>query len=188
MNMHKVIFAHGLESSPNGTKATYLREHFGAIAPPLYHLGLFDQVDALEKALPKDKKCILVGSSLGGLAVLGTAVRQPDRIAHLLLLAPAVSTRRHEEAFNEAEQTRPGLRREALKLTELSIPENVSSTIIHGIEDEVVYTEDVVSLSTRSLSARLILLHDDHTLSNSKSIILSVVSRVATDSDPLVFM
>ncbi len=182
----RVIFAHGLESSPNGTKATYLREHLGAVTPSLFRLDLFDQAGALEKEMQKDQPNVLVGSSLGGLAAMKAAARCPSQIAHLILLAPAVSSWRHKETFQEAEKTRPGLYLQSFELSELSIPEDVPATIIHGIEDEVVLTEDVVSLCIRSPSSRLVLLHDDHSLSGSRDTILSAVSRAASGDDPIV--
>ena len=49
--MRRIIFLHGMESSPEGTKATYLKEQFGAISPALRHLGLREQVDLASKYL-----------------------------------------------------------------------------------------------------------------------------------------
>ncbi len=186
--MYQVIFAHGLESSPGGTKATYLGEHFGAITPPLRHLNLPGQVDALEQELALGDKSIVVGSSLGGLAALGVANRFPARIEHLVLLAPAVSSYRKPEAFDDTEKTRPGLREEALEMAELSVPQSIPATIIHGIDDEVVFAEDVVKLCRRSSSARLVLVRDDHFLVRARELIVSVVGRAAKGQDPLVLL
>ena len=184
--MYPVIFAHGLESSPKGTKASYLRERFGAVSPELGKLSLEGQVDALEDELVSRDKNVLVGSSLGGLAAIGAAHKAADSIAHLVLLAPAVSAWRHRDVFKDAERIRPGLREKALELSRLSIPESTPCTIIHGFEDDVVYCEDVVGLAARSPSARLILVHDDHPLRRSASLILSVVDQVANSRDPIV--
>lgn len=184
--MRKVIFAHGLESSPKGTKAIYLKDHFGAFTPPLYELGLKAQIETIEGMLRDGEPAVLVGSSLGGLTALGAAIRCPKQIAHLVLLAPAVGTGRRENAFADAEMTRPGLCSEVLEMDGLEIPSIVPATIIHGIEDDVVKTKDVLSLCVRSGSARLILVHDDHPLSQSKELILSVVGRARDDNDPLI--
>jgi alpha-beta hydrolase superfamily lysophospholipase len=183
--MRKIVFAHGLMSSPKGTKATYLKERLGAVAPALSHLGLKAQMDALESALLDEADSVLVGSSLGGLAGLGLANRSPNLIGHLVLLAPAVSVRRRENAFEEEERTRPGLYNEAVQLAKLSIPTSVPATIVQGMEDDVVLFEDVVALAARSGSSRLILIHDDHQLTNSKELILSVVGRAAVAGDPI---
>ncbi|MDJ0764445.1 MAG: YqiA/YcfP family alpha/beta fold hydrolase [Myxococcota bacterium] len=184
--MHAVIFAHGLDSSPGGTKASYLRERFGTVTPPLRDLGLAAQADTLAALAHQHQPCILVGSSLGGLAALGAAVRVPTgHIAHLVLLAPAVSAWRNKGAFQAAEQTRPGLLAEALRMEQLSIPETIAATLIHGIEDDVVCADDVIALAVRSRSSRLVLIHDDHRLAQSKALILSVIGAVASGQDPL---
>jgi pimeloyl-ACP methyl ester carboxylesterase len=185
--MRRVVFAHGLESSPDGTKATYLKESVGAVSPLLRHLGLAGQVDALEKALKSHRRrSVLVGSSLGGLAALGVANRAPERISHLVLLAPAVSSWRHEDAFKEAEKQRPGLSHEAVEMARLHIPKSIPTTVIHGMEDDMVAAEDVVALVQRSRGASLILVHDEHQLTGSRKLILSVVNQVARDADPLI--
>ncbi len=185
--MHYSIFAHGLESSPGGTKAMYLKERYDTFSPKLYNLIPSDQVDALEEAIGRSEQSVLIGSSLGGLVSLGVTNRCPDRIAHLVLLAPAVSCHRREDAFEEAEKTRPGIRAEALGMQRLSVPETVPTTIIHGIEDDVVLAEDVMALAARSSSVRALFTHDDHTLSGSRDLILSTVGRVVSGADPLVF-
>ena len=181
-----VVFAHGLESSPGGTKATYLKEEFGAFTPPLFELGLKEQVGALNLALEERKPCVLVGSSLGGLASLGAVNKDSTLVSHLVLLAPAVGVHRHKDAFKEAEKTRPGLRAEAMEIATLSIPKTIPTTIIHGIHDEVVNKNDVVDLSTRSPSSTLILVQDDHMLKESKNLIISVIGRVSLGKNPIV--
>jgi pimeloyl-ACP methyl ester carboxylesterase len=181
--MKKIIFAHGMESSPDGTKATYLRERFGAESPALFTLGLPGQVSAVQAAIGEGP-AVLIGSSLGGLCALGVAANGAP-IAHLVLLAPAMG-KFEPAAFKEAEQTRPGLYREICEFGKLSISPEIPTTIIHGFEDEVVDTDAVVALAARSPSARLILVHDDHPLSHSGPLILSVVERVTTGLDPVV--
>jgi pimeloyl-ACP methyl ester carboxylesterase len=185
--MRKVVFAHGLASSPDGTKAVYLRERFGATAPALFHLGLGAQVDALEAELSSGEAAVLVGSSLGALAGLGVANRQPRLVSHLVLLAPAVSIRRHEDAFRDAERDRPGLFAEAVELAKLSVPPEVPATIIQGFEDDVALFEDAAALAARSPSSRLVLVHDDHQLTGSKELILSVVGRAASGLETVIF-
>jgi hypothetical protein len=171
--VRKIIFLHGMESSPNGTKATYLREQFGAVSPALRHLGLKEQVSAVEHFFGKNS-AVVVGSSLGGLAALGLANKCPKKICHLILLAPAVGTF-SQASFAEEEKTRPGLFREVCEFAALTIPEDVPATIIHGLEDSVVDTPAVVGLCTRSKSSRLILVHDDHPLSKNQHLISAVV-------------
>jgi esterase/lipase len=170
-----------MESSPEGTKATYLREQFGAFSPALRHLGLKEQVSAVERILGENK-AVVVGSSLGGLTALGLASRCPKKISHLILLAPAVGTF-SQTSFADEEKKRPGLYREVCDFAALTIPKEVPATIIHGLEDSVVDTHAVVGLCTRSESSQLILVHDDHPLSESQHLISAVVGRAATDQN-----
>jgi len=184
--MHPIFFAHGMESSPQGTKAVYLREAFGATSPWLGELGLPAQVSALAEAIGARRPAVLVGSSLGGLAALGLAVEHPDRLAHLILLAPAVGMERHAPDHPEAERLRPGIFEQGRQFGELAIPPGVATTVIHGLGDEVIRTADVLQLVERSPSARLLLVHDDHSLHGSGPLIREVVSRASRGIDPLI--
>ena len=185
MSRHPVFFAHGMESSPQGTKAVYLREAFGAVSPWLGELGLPGQVDALAAAIGDRGPTVLVGSSLGGLAALGLAVERPGLLTHLVLLAPAVGMERHAPDHPEAEQQRPGIFEQGRRFGALAIPGEVPATVIHGLGDEVIRTADVLALVERSPSARLLLVHDDHSLHGSGELIRAVVSRAARGIDPL---
>jgi len=183
--VHRIVFAHGMESSPEGRKARYLREELGAIAPRLGHLGPEDQVGALRLAVGDRAPAVVVGSSLGGLAALGLAASHPGLVAHLVLLAPAVGMHRRAAFHPDVEARRPGLFSEAERLSGLSIPAEVPAAVIHGLEDSSIDAPDVIDLVRRSPSAALILVHDDHALTGSRSLILEVVSRAARGLDPL---
>jgi hypothetical protein len=170
----RLVFAHGLEGSPDGTKATWLREEFGAVAPWLGGSGLDDQVRLLAAVVGGDGPAAVVGSSLGGLAVLGLACRHPELVHRLVLLAPAVGTARLLSALPEVEARRPGLAAEVERFSTLAVPETIPAAIVLGTRDEVVRLEDVLALHARSPSARLILVHDDHALSGSRELICSL--------------
>ncbi len=182
--MTRVVFAHGLEGSPDGTKAVYLRDELGAVTPWLGEFNLDEQVGALEEEIPQGSDAVIVGSSLGGLAALGFAVRHADRIRHMVLLAPAVGMHRYASISPEVEQKRPGLFEQSKKFGALSIPPSIRTTVIHGLQDIVIDKEDVIALVKRSPSATLLLVHDDHTLSGSRELILNVVER-AVSGKPL---
>ena len=186
--MHPVIFAHGLESSPEGTKATYLNERFGAVSPHLRKLDLDGQIDTLVALLKENRNTVLVGSSLGALAAIGAANRVPETIAHLLLLAPAVGVEHRAEIFKEAVKDRPGIFEQAIRLARNRVPETIPCTIVHGLADDVVPWNDVVQLALRSPSARLVLVHDGHQLGQSADLILSAVEMAAGSRDPLVLV
>jgi len=180
-----VVFAHGMEGSPQGTKATFLRQVLEATSPWLGELGLADQVDALADAIGDRGPAVVVGSSLGGLAALGLATSRPELIAHLVLLAPAVGMAHRAELRPEVEQLRPGLFDESIEFSGLAVPEGLPATILHGLEDDVILLSDVLQLAQRSPSSRLILVHDDHPLHGSRDLILALVRRAAEGRDPL---
>ena len=176
VSREKIVFAHGMEGSPRGTKATYLRQKLGAVAPWLGELDLDGQVDRLAEEIGGGPPAVVVGSSLGGLAVLGLAVREPHLVSRLVLLAPAVGMDRFEGMDPAAEERRPGLFAQSRKYSALAIPPQIPATVIHGLEDDVIRLEDVLGLVRRSPSARLIAVHDDHALRGSRELILSAVS------------
>lgn len=177
--MTRIIFAHGLEGSPDGTKATYLRDKLGVVTPWLGEFNLNEQVAALAEEIPRGYDAVVVGSSLGGLAALGFAVRHAKRIRHLVLLAPAVGMHRNSSVSPEVELKRPGLFEQSATFGALSVPPSIKTTVIHGLKDDVIDREDVIALVQRSPSATLLLVHDDHSLSQSRELILSVVERAA---------
>lgn len=179
-----IVFAHGMESSPQGTKAVLLSQRFGALAVDLRGLILQEQSARIAELLRAVPRTVLVGSSLGGLAVLGAARVVPERIAHLILLAPAVGAERNIELFVHAEQERPGLRAEVAACRDWSIPPTVPATVLHGLEDDVVETSDVLSLVQRSSSARLLLVHDGHQLSDHLELLAAMVERAASGREP----
>jgi pimeloyl-ACP methyl ester carboxylesterase len=69
----------------------YDRRGFGEVPPadrPFRHV---DDLLAVIAAVSPDAPAVLVGSSMGGGVALDAALQAPDRVARLVLLAPAVS-------------------------------------------------------------------------------------------------
>jgi len=101
--MH-AFYLHGFASSSASTKASFfaarLREHGIPLDTPdlnepdfstLTISRMVDQVTAAIDGLPSTPRVVLVGSSLGGLVAVHVAQRRPDRVARLILLAPALA-------------------------------------------------------------------------------------------------
>lgn len=87
----KVIFLHGLEGSPNGTKAKWLRKHFDLVAPEM-------DTSSVDAARPGALGALqgsgadadlLIGSSFGG-AMAMRLVSEGHWSGPVVLLAPAV--------------------------------------------------------------------------------------------------
>ena len=92
------LYLHGFASSPRSGKAVYLRERFAqrGIAldipdlnlPDFEHLTLTAMLAEAERRLP-ERDATVWGSSLGGYLATLLAHRHPERVARLILLAPA---------------------------------------------------------------------------------------------------
>jgi pimeloyl-ACP methyl ester carboxylesterase len=98
----QVFFLHGFASSANSTKAAYFGERLQSYGIP-FHCPDFNEPDfstlTLSRMLDQLANAIvalpagpvvLIGSSLGAVVAIHTAVQMADRVDRLVLLAPAV--------------------------------------------------------------------------------------------------
>ena len=70
-----LLFAHGLEGSPQGTKVRFLRDAgLDVVAPDLQGLALVERIARIE-ALSAAGDVLLTGSSYGGLTAAIVAAR-----------------------------------------------------------------------------------------------------------------
>lgn len=161
--MHKgnlVVFAHGMESAPWGTKITALakiarQQGFAAESPDFRHTQDFgERVAHLESLnLRCSGKLVLAGSSMGGyVAAHAAATLKPTG---LFLMAPAL----YFEGFDEEPQDCPAL-----------------TTVVHGWKDDVVPVERALRFSTPRL-ADLHLLDSGHTLNDRLPILEQIFAE-----------
>ena len=132
-----IIFAHGLEGSPNGSKIRALRgAGFDVIAPDFQGMALAERVELLQRVCEehRDAKPVLAGSSYGGLTASIVAMRMPNAFRGLLLCAPALHL--DEPPVNEE--------------TILVAPKGMKTAIIHGISDDIVPISCSVAYAERS--------------------------------------
>ena len=121
--MRTVIFAHGLEGRPDGRKPTALLEAgLEVIAPDGRGKVLAERIADLEAVLADRTDVVLVGSSYGGAAAAIVAMRHPERLAALVLLAPAI-------VFRDPPLDHP---------ERVVIPPSVPCTVIHAVGDDIV--------------------------------------------------
>ena len=135
--MSMIIFAHGMEGSPNGSKIRSLREAgFEVLAPDFQGMPLEERVDLLQMICEehREKSVVLAGSSYGGLAASIVAMRMPDAFRGLLLCAPALHL--DEPPINDE--------------TVLLAPKGMRTVIIHGIEDDIVPISCSIEYAERS--------------------------------------
>ena len=165
----RICFLHGLDSSPQGTKARLLKTQYPDCLIPSLPPDIQERGRIVERALREPT--LVIGSSLGGLTALMLAIAHPERIAALLLLAPAVGSR--NESIFTAEQK--------LMLESLYVPELIPTVIIAGIRDDVIPLASVRALVQRSPDPDRIKLHevdDDHNLHQSLGLMLESVRQI----------
>ncbi len=149
--MPTLVFCHGKESGPSGTKINHLRplgEQYGfdVVAPDFR--GLDDPEARVERllTLAGDWRAplVLAGSSMGGyVAIRGSQTLEPEG---LLLMAPAVGL--------------PGYAERAPK------PVAGQIRVVHGWRDEIIPVQIVVDWC-RDHRFDLRLVDDAHALGNS---------------------
>ena len=157
-----IIFAHGMEGTPNGSKIRSLRDAgFEVLAPDFQGMALDERVDLLQRVCEelRTASAVLAGSSYGGLAASIVAMRMPDAFRGLLLCAPALH-------LNE-----PPLDAQ----TVLIAPKGMKTAIIHGIDDDIVPISCSIEYAERS-GEDIVAFHqvdDGHRLAESHKEIIS---------------
>ena len=97
----RIFYLHGFASSARSSKATFfaskLREDGIELETPDLNepdfstLTISRMLDQVGRALESSPEpAVLIGSSLGGFVAVQTALKHPDRVARLVLLAPAL--------------------------------------------------------------------------------------------------
>jgi pimeloyl-ACP methyl ester carboxylesterase len=160
--MTTVIFSHGQESGPWGTKiramADLVRE-MGCEADSIDYQGMADPGDRVAKLIKEaqgiDDKLVLVGSSMGG--HVATAAAEKLGAAALFVLAPAY----YMPGFEDL--TPP--------------PPDMPFTIVHGWRDDVVPVENSIRYAGEC-RATLHVIDGDHRLTDNIDEIGEYLARV----------
>jgi pimeloyl-ACP methyl ester carboxylesterase len=160
----KVIFAHGLEAGPVGTKSIALQAAgLDPIVPDGRGKQLAARIADLEAILDEHPDAVLTGSSYGALAALAV-VDRGRRPSALVLVAPALILR-------EDPVSSPGA---------LCVPAGIPCVVLHGTRDRVVPIDASRSHLARSPHVRLVEVDDDHRLSASTGIFVREVLELAS--------
>ena len=119
-----------------------------------------------------EEPMVIAGSSLGGLTAIMYAMKRPEMVKGLVLLAPAVGSRDGISIMADVEE---GL------LDSLYIPGNIPTAIIAGIRDELIPVTAIRALVQRSPQPEKIKLYeidDDHMLHQSLDLMLKTISEI----------
>ena len=146
--MTTVIFSHGQESGPWGTKIRAMAElagDLGCSVDSIDYQGIADPTERVRKCVEEcaaiDDKIVLVGSSMGG--HVATAAAGQVGAVGLFVLAPAYFMEGYEDLTPD--------------------PPAIPITIVHGWHDDVVPVENSIRYA-RDCSATLHLVDGDHRL------------------------
>lgn len=91
MQTTETIFLHGLDSSSQGTKGLFFTIHFPHIVRPDFSGDLDERLLHLEKICAEKNNLTFIGTSFGGLMATRFALKNRQRVARLILLAPALN-------------------------------------------------------------------------------------------------
>lgn len=146
--MTTVVFSHGQESGPWGTKIRAMAElvqGMGCMAESIDYQGIADPGMRVEKCVREcadiSDRLILVGSSMGG--HVATAAAGQIGAVGLFVLAPAYFMAGYEDLTPE--------------------PPSIPICIVHGWHDEIVPVENSIRYA-RNCSATLHIVDGDHRL------------------------
>lgn len=157
MKLRYVVFSHGKESGPMGSKIQRLMaeaERFGlnTISVDYRNCAMASERvallnDTLKQLDTLPQQIVLVGSSMGG--YVSTVVANSQPVAGLFLMAPALWMLAEEYTIQSYQ------------------PQTSKVEIIHGINDEVVPHENSVRFAREHEGTILHLVPDDHRLKAS---------------------
>ena len=140
--MSKVLFLHGLESLPGGSKVKYLeKKGFDVLNPHLPKYSWAESVESAKKILANEDPDVIVGSSRGGAVAMEIA----SPTSGLILIAPAWK--------------RFGITP--------SVP--ASTMILHCANDQVVSYDDSMILKN-NCGATLVTCGADHRMSDTEAL------------------
>ncbi len=146
--MTTVIFSHGQESGPWGTKIRAMADEvksLGCTADSIDYQGIADPTERVNKLIAEcsdiDDPLILVGSSMGGHVATAAAARLDA--AGLFVLAPAY----YVEGYEDLTPVAP----------------DIPICIVHGWNDDIVPVENSIRFAA-ACKAELHILDSDHRL------------------------
>jgi pimeloyl-ACP methyl ester carboxylesterase len=207
----QVLYLHGFASSARSTKAAFfaskLAEHGVTVHTPDFNepdfstLTITRMIDQAGRVIEStgDEAIVPIGSSLGGVVAVQTALRYPSRVSRMVLLAPALEFKGdHLDTLGDrsvAEWARTNrldvfhygfgrvmpvhyeLFTDASRYDCLAAQPGMPIQIFQGRRDTAVDPRMVEHWASRRPNVELHLLDDDHQLGGSLEVIWREVRR-----------
>jgi len=165
MTQPTIIFSHGQESGPWGSKIKAMSaavRALGCAADSVDYQGIADPTERVEKLIDFcadiPAPLVLVGSSMGG--HVATAAATKVNASGLFVLAPAYYMTGYEDLTPAA-------------------PE-IPICIVHGWHDDIVPVENSIRFA-RACAATLIIVDGDHRLTGNIDEIINHLTRFISD-------
>lgn len=164
-----LCFLHGLDSSPQGTKARLIRNKYPNCLIPALPPDLTQRLRILEREITQP--VWMVGSSLGGLTALMFADRFPGLVRAMVLTAPAVGCT-DRCLFDRMQEA---------VMASVYIPAGIPAIILAGRRDDLIPLDAIRSMIRRSPPSelvRLIVVDDGHDLHGSLDLMLQLIEEI----------
>ncbi len=196
----RVLFAHGFEGGPSGSKPTFMREVLGwdVTAPVMSELGwdIGKQTEVLLKRIDESDYDLVIGSSMGGLAAANASSLRRDSSFRVLLIAPAFglsdayTNRLTEQELSEWRES--GTREyrgfeldielgwdfmETAERMSWPAPGHMT-TIVHGRLDDVVSIDVSRRVAGESDLVELVEIDDGHRMKGCLPLIADLASEL----------
>lgn len=166
-----LAFLHGLEGSPQGFKATRLKQYEAQCWIPELSRNVQERVTLLEEQVRTPM--LFTGSSLGGLTAIAYAMKHPEMVLGMVLLAPAVGVFR-SSGITGAEQS---------FLDSTFIPNHTPTVIIAANQDEIIPMSAIEQLVDRSSPHSMLdfkKVNSDHALNSHHDLMIEAIEWVKT--------
>ncbi len=143
-NLDTILFLHGLESTPGGTKSNFLRKRgYKVLNPAMPKHSFWESVKIAQEIVDRENPSVIVGSSRGGAVALCLHTE-----AKLVLVAPA--WKRYAKTCSRR------------------VPP--SATIIHSKDDKVIPFADSEALALAS-GATLVDAGSSHRMADTEALV-----------------
>jgi pimeloyl-ACP methyl ester carboxylesterase len=144
-NSTHFLYIHGSDSSSQTYKATLLRRIYPDMKVPDFTGVLNERMEQLGKVLGAETGWTLIGSSLGGLMAVLYALRHPEQLTKLILLAPALLLPEFPKKIDS--------------------PITIPTVIVQGTQDEFIPVEPTRELAEKTFTnLKFLVVEDDHRL------------------------